>query len=95
MEEEQDLLGTLLGKELEPGAVRELLEGMGLKPTYENGIYLQILRKAAGGDFSAAKYVLEAAAARRREDAPPDAWETVCTLPTAVLVRLAGDAPND
>ena len=33
MEEEQDLLGTLLGKELEPGAVRELLEGMGLKPT--------------------------------------------------------------
>ena len=42
--EEQDLLGTLLGKELEPGAVRELLEGMGLKPTYENGIYLQILR---------------------------------------------------
>ena len=49
MEEEQDLLGTLLSKELEPGAVRELLEGMGLKPTYENGIYLQILRKAAGG----------------------------------------------
>ena len=95
MEEEQDLLGTLLSKELEPGAVRELLEGMGLKPTYENGIYLQILRKAAGGDFSAAKYVLEPAAARRREHAPPDAWETVRTLPTAVLVRLAGDAPND
>ena len=95
MEEEQDLLGTLLSKELEPGAVRELLEGMGLKPTYENGIYLQILRKAAGGDFSAAKYVLAAAAARRREDAPPDAWETVRTLPTAVLVRLAGDTPND
>lgn len=95
MEEEQDLLGTLLSKELEPGAVRELLEGMGLKPTYENGIYLQILRKAAGGDFSAAKYVLEAAAARRREDAPPDAWETVRTLPTAVLVRLAGDAPHE
>ena len=95
MEEEQDLLGTLLSKELEPGAVRELLEGMGLKPTYENGIYLQILRKAAGGDFSAAKYVLEAAAARRREDAPPDAWETVRTLPTAVLVRLAGGAPDD
>ena len=95
MEEEQDLLGTLLSKELEPGAVRELLEGMGLKPTYENGIYLQILRKAAGGEFSAATYVLEAAAARRREDAPPDAWETVRTLPTAVLVRLAGDAPND
>ena len=95
MEEEQDLLGTLLGKELEPGAVRELLEGMGLKPTYENGIYLQILAKAAGGEFSAAKYVLEAAAARRREDGAPDAWETVRTLPTAVLVRLAGDTPND
>ena len=95
MEEEQDLLGTLLSKELEPGAVRELLEGMGLKPTYENGIYLQILRKAAGGDFSAAKYVLEAAAARRREDAPPDPWEAGRTPPTAVLVRLAGDTPKD
>lgn len=95
MEEEQDLLGALLAQELEPGAVRELLEGMGLKPTYENGIYLQILRKAAGGDFLAAKYVLEAAAARRQEDAPPAAWETLRTLPTAVLVRLAGDAPHE
>lgn len=93
--EEQDLLGALLQQALEPGEVRELLEGMGLAPTYENGIYLQILRKAAGGDFSAAKYVLEAAAARRQEDPTPLAWETLRTLPTAVLVRLAGDAPHD
>ncbi len=95
MEEEQDLLGTLLGKELEPGAVRELLEGMGLKPTYENGIYLQIRPTRAGGAFRGAISAVAAGGGGGGVQAPPDAWETVRTLPTAVLVRLAGDAPND
>ena len=50
----------MLAWELEEGPERQCLEAMGLAPTYENAIHLQMVRKAAAGDLSAAKYVLDA-----------------------------------
>ena len=53
-------LGTMLSWELAEGPLREELEAMGLAPTYENAIHLQMVKKAAAGDLSAAKYILDA-----------------------------------
>ena len=53
-------LETMLGWALEEGSLQEELQAMGLAPTYENAIHLQIIKKAAAGDLSAAKYVLDA-----------------------------------
>ena len=53
-------LETMLGWAPEEGPLREELQAMGLAPTYENAIHLQIIKKAAAGDLSAAKYVLDA-----------------------------------
>ena len=50
----------MLAWELDDGPERQCLEAMGLAPTYENAIHLQMVRKAAAGDLSAAKYVLDA-----------------------------------
>ena len=53
-------LETMLGWALEDGPLREELQAMGLAPTYENAIHLQMVKKAAAGDLSAAKYILDA-----------------------------------
>lgn len=92
MERESDVFRQLLGLELEPGPCRESLEDLGLQPSYENAIYLQILKKAAGGDFTAAKYVLEnAGRAAPEEETPP---VNLRELSTAALLRLAGALPE-
>ena len=90
---EQTPLQALLSQEVEPGAVREALTAMGLAPTYENAIHLQIHKKAAGGDFTAAKYVLEAARAGQEEESSAPALEALRAMPTEALARLAGEAP--
>ena len=60
MEEAQKILKRLLKKKLPPGAQREELEEMKVAATYDNAIWLQLVKKAAGGDLSAAKYIREA-----------------------------------
>lgn len=83
--EEQKIIAKILKKPLEEGALRQSLEDMKLKPTYHNGILLQMVRKAAGGDLTAARYILDAAK-EPGEDAPgPD----LSDVPTHVLRRLA------
>lgn len=91
MEREAEVFRQLLGLELEPGPGREKLESLGLTPSYENAIYLQILRKAAGGDFTAAKYVLENAGRAAPEEAAP---VDLRALSTPALLRLAGALPE-
>lgn len=91
MEREEDVFRRLLDLELEPGPGRESLEALDLKPSYANAICLQILRKAAGGDFAAAKYVLERAEQAEPEEAPPT---DLRSLSTAALLRLAGGLPE-
>ena len=91
---EDEGLRRLLGLELEPGSIRESLEALGLPPTYENAIYLQILRKAAGGDFAAAKYVLENIGVQEASEPPALEAEALRAMSTAQLLQLAGQAPE-
>jgi len=83
--EEQKIIAKILKKPLEEGELRQSLEGMKLKPTYENGILLQMVRKAAAGDLTAAKYILDAARAPQTEAIGPD----LSQVPTQVLRKLA------
>lgn len=91
---EDEGLRRLLELELEPGSIRESLEALGLPPTYENAIYLQILRKAAGGDFAAAKYVLENIGEAEAPAPPALEAEALRAMSTAQLLQLAGQAPE-
>ena len=91
---EDEGLRRLLELELEPGSIRESLEALGLPPTYENAIYLQILRKAAGGDFAAAKYVLENIGVQEAPEPPALEAEALRAMSTAQLLQLAGQAPE-
>ncbi|MBP3634212.1 MAG: hypothetical protein J6J43_06535 [Oscillospiraceae bacterium] len=84
--EERKIIAKILKKPLEDGALREALEEMKLKPTYENGILLQMVRKAAAGDLTAAKYILDTA------KVPEDtvcSYEDLTALPTEVLRQMA------
>lgn len=91
---EDEGLRRLLELEVEPGSIRESLEALGLPPTYENAIYLQILRKAAGGDFAAAKYVLENIGEPEASEPPALEAEALRAMSTAQLLQLAGQAPE-
>ena len=91
---EDEGLRRLLELELEPGSIRESLEALGLPPTYENAIYLQILRKAAGGDFAAAKHVLENIGVQEASEPPALEAEALRAMSTAQLLQLAGQAPE-
>lgn len=91
---EDEGLRRLLELELEPGSIRESLEALGLPPTYENAIYLQILRKAAGGDFAAAKYVLENIGVQEASEPPALEAEALRAMSTAQLLQLAGQPPE-
>ena len=91
---EDEGLRRLLELELEPGSIRESLEALGLPPTYENAIYLPILRKAAGGDFAAAKYVLENIGVQEASEPPALEAEALRAMSTAQLLQLAGQAPE-
>lgn len=86
---EDEGLRRLLELELEPGSIRESLEALGLPPTYENAIYLQILRKAAGGDFAAAKYVLDNIGVQEASEPPALEAEALRAMSTAQLLQLA------
>ena len=86
--EEQKIIARILKKPLEDGELRQALEEMKLKPTYENGILLQMVRKAAAGDLTAAKYILDAGKAPQAEAVGPD----LTGVPTQVLRRLVGAA---
>lgn len=83
--EEQKIIAKILKKPLEEGELRQTLEEMKLKPTYQNGILLQIVRKAAGGDLTAAKYILDAGRQPPKEEAASD----LSQIPTEVLRKLA------
>lgn len=58
--EEKEVFRKLMKKQMPDGPTRELLAELRLRPTYGNGILLQMVKKAAEGDLNAAKYVLGA-----------------------------------
>ena len=73
--EEGKIIAKILKKPLEEGELRQSLEQLKLKPTYENAILLQMVRKAAAGDLTAAKYILDASRAPQAEPAGGDLSE--------------------
>jgi len=58
--EEREVFRRMMKKQIPDGPVRELLKELHIKPTYGNGIAFQMVKKAAEGDLSAAKYILGA-----------------------------------
>ena len=87
--EEQQIIAKILKKPVEDGPLRETLESLKLKPTYGNGILLQMVRKAASGDLTAAKYILDAARPEEKA-ALPDGTD-LREVPTEELRKLAFD----
>ena len=65
--EEKAVLGRILKKQMAEGPTRELLRELKIRPTYGNGILFQMVKKAAEGDLSAAKYVLGVVQEERTE----------------------------
>ena len=58
--DEKEIFTKLMKKQMGEGPMREMLVELKLRPTYGNGILFQMVKKAAEGDLSAAKYVLGA-----------------------------------
>lgn len=81
--EEQRLLRQMMERELPEGALREELAAMALPATYGSAIWLQLVKKAASGDLSAAKYVREAV-----EVSESAAGEDLRQVPTALLRKM-------
>ena len=89
--EEREIFRKLMKKQLEPGDLYDQLRAMKIRTTYENAICFQMVRKAAGGDLSAAKYILEAV----QEDRPPmtDAVD-FSEVPPEELQRMLKGGPH-
>ena len=58
--DERAVLQRLMKKQVEPGELRDQLRALKLRATYGNGILFQMVKKAAEGDLTAAKYILGA-----------------------------------
>ena len=83
---ERETFQKLLKKQMEPGELRDRLEAMKVRATYEKGMLFQMVQKAAAGDLTAAKYVLVAV---QEEDEPPQGPD-LSQVPTEVLRQMAG-----
>ena len=82
--EEKEIFQKLMGKKLEPGALYDRLRDLKVPATYGNGILFQMVKKAAEGDLSAAKYVLGAVQDPPEEAVGPDLRE----VSTEALKRM-------
>ena len=70
--DEKEILRKLMKKQMAEGPIREMLTELKLRPTYGNGILFQMVKKAAEGDLSAAKYVLGAVVEEREDGSGGD-----------------------
>ena len=81
--EEKEIFRKLMKKQMVDGPMKELLKELRIKPTYGNGILFQMVKKAAEGDLSAAKYVLGVVQEEVRELGPD-----LSQVPTEELRRM-------
>lgn len=88
MEQEEKILKRLLKKKLPPGTIREELEQMKVAATYDNAIWLQLVKKAAGGDLSAAKYIREAVAENKVVQPEEDQLQSMSTEALRRLLNM-------
>ena len=86
--EEKEIFRKLLKKQMVDGPMKELLKELRIKPTYGNGILFQMVKKAAEGDLSAAKYVLGVVQEEQVADPGPD----LSQVPTEELRRMLEQA---
>ena len=56
--EEKEVFQRIMRKQLLPGPLRDQLKELKIRGTYGNAILFQMVKKAAEGDLSAAKYIL-------------------------------------
>jgi len=56
--DEKEIFQKLMKKQVEPGALRDQLRALRVRTTYGNAILFQMVKRAAEGDLSAAKYIL-------------------------------------
>ena len=82
--EEKEIFRKLMNKQMVDGPMKELLKELRIKPTYGNGILFQMVKKAAEGDLSAAKYILGVI----QEEAVPDPGPDLSQVPTEELRRM-------
>lgn len=87
--DEREIFRKLMKKQMLEGANKELLRELNIRPTYGNGILFQMVKKAAEGDLTAAKYVLGAV----QEELPPEEDADLRQISTAELRKLAGPWP--
>ena len=85
--EEKEIFRKILKKQMADGPIREQLQALKIRPTYGNGILFQMVKKAAEGDLSAAKYVLGTVQEEAVQTWGPDLSE----VPTEELRRMAAD----
>ena len=85
--EEKEIFRKILKKQMADGPIREQLQALKIRPTYGNGILFQMVKKAAEGDLSAAKYVLGTVQEEAVQAWGPDLSE----VPTEELRRMAAD----
>ncbi len=82
--DEREIFQKLMKKQMVDGPMKELLKELKLRPTYGNGILFQMVKKAAEGDLSAAKYILGAV----QEEQAVDAGQDLSTVPTEQLRQM-------
>ena len=82
--EEKEVFRKILKKQMAEGPIREQLQQLRIRPTYGNGILFQMVKKAAEGDLSAAKYVLGVVQEEADSICGPDLTE----VPTEQLRRM-------
>ena len=85
--DEKEIFTKLMKKQMAEGPMRDQLVELKLRPTYGNGILFQMVKKAAEGDLSAAKYVLGAVQEEQQTGPGGDLSE----VPTEELRRLVGE----
>ena len=56
--DEKEIFQKLMKKQVGPGALRDQLRALRVRTTYGNAMLFQMVKRAAEGDLSAAKYIL-------------------------------------
>lgn len=83
--DERAVFQRLMKKQVEPGELHDQLRALKLRATYGNGILFQMVKKAAEGDLTAAKYILGAI---KEETAAEAIGPDLSEIPTEDLRKL-------
>ena len=86
--EEKEIFRKILKKQMADGPMKEQLQALKIRPTYGNGILFQMVKRAAEGDLSAAKYVLGVV---QEEENAEAAGVDLSQMSTAELRRMAAE----